>query len=292
MAKNKLIPDFSESARSEMEKQMLAETGIDFSQYRTEELGTQIGDIMGVFSWVALILKVVVLVLPAVVLYFRFVITPPLTPVDSMGDVLLLILGVLWSLASLVSLGISTMLWFSMKKLSGTTSELLSLMLELLEKSAGVVKECTPELLVRLITTNSALVFFPLISSAIVAHLAIGKLRIPGTKFLAEKVGSVLAIKLSVTIIDKLGFSAEAEKTRLEYEAKLREKKNDEAVQEEGVPVKKKQILVDTLSLVQKASSTINDVNKRLRTSVVKPFRIIAIVCMGIAFLPPLILWL
>lgn len=291
MAKNKLIPDFSESARSEMEKQMLEETGIDFSQYRTEELGTQIGDIMGVFSWIALIVKVAVLVIPAVILYFRVIISPPLTPFDSVGDVLLFILGIIWSLASLVSLGVSTTLWFSMKKLSGTTSELLSLMLELLEKSAGVVKECTPELLVRLITTNSALVFFPLITSAIVAHLAIGKLRIPGTKFLAEKVGSVLAIKLSMTIIDKLGFSAEAEKARLTAEAELHNN-SEKPVQEEGVPISGKQVLVDTLSLVQKASSTINDVNKRLRLSIVKPFRIVAAVTASIAFLPPLVLWM
>lgn len=296
MAKKSIFPDFSERSRKEMEKQMLAETGIDFSLYRTEELGEQIGDLLGVFSWIALVLKVAILVIPSIILYYIYVITPPLTPVDSAWDVIFLIMGVLWSLLSTITLGISTALWFSMKKLSGTTSDLLSLMLDLLEKSAGVVKECTPSQMVRLVTTNGALVFFPLISSAVVAHLAIGKLKIPGTKFIAEKVGSVLAIKLSMTIIDKLGFSAEAE--QLKRESVNREKDTDERSANEKNTIiskiddNKGKVLVDALSLVQSVSSKVNSVNRKLKGAIVKPFAVITGVCAGCAFLPPLVLWL
>lgn len=298
MAKKSIFPDFSERSRKEIEKQMLAETGIDFSKYRTEELGEHIGDLLGIFSWIALVLKVALLVIPSVVLYYMYIISPPLTPVNSAWDVVLLIGGVVWSLVSTITLGISTALWFSMKKLSGTSSDLLSLMLDLLEKSAGVVKECTPELMVRLVTTNGALVFFPLISSAVVANLAIGKLRIPGTKFIAEKIGSVLAIKLSMTIIEKLGFSAEAERLRLEARKSETAESLESAekeLPEKGAQKQKtnaKVMLVDALSLVQNLSSKVNSVNKKLKGAVVKPFAVIAGICAGFAFLPPLLLWL
>ncbi len=160
MNKKSILPDISERSRQEMEKHILAETGIDFSKYRTEQLGAQIGDLIGVFSWIALLIKVLLIVIPLVTLNYLYIITPPLTPVDSTWDVVLLILGVVWSLGITFVLSISLALRLSVEKLSGSTSELLSLMLDLLEKSAGVIKECTPEQVVRLITTNAALVFF------------------------------------------------------------------------------------------------------------------------------------
>ncbi len=319
MAKKSILPDLSERSRKNMEKQIFEETGIDFSQYRTEELGEKIGDLLGVFSWIALVVKVVVIVVPLILLYFHFVITPALTPVDSVWDVVLFIVGAVWAIVSSITVGISLALHMAMKKLSGSASELLALMLDLLEKSAGAVKECTPDQVVRLVTTNAALVFFPLISSAVVANLAIGKFKIPGTKFIAEKVGSVLAIKLSMVIIDKLGFSAEAAKLKREKKAEIAleviqaldhieacEKAEDQeagtidesdsslVVNPTGEKVEKKknkEILVDVLSMVQKVSISINNVNHKLRVSIVKPFAILLGINTGFAFLPPLILW-
>jgi hypothetical protein len=268
MAKGSIFPDLSEQSRCEMEKQMLAETGIDFSLYRTEELGAQIGDMLGIFSWIALILKTAVLVIPATTLFFIYIISPSFTPLDSAGDIVLLLVALLWLLLSNAVLGVTNSLRFAMKKVSGTSADLLSLMLELLEKSAGAVKECTPDMLVRLVTTNGALVVFPLISSAVVANLALGKIRIPGTKFIAEKVGTVVAIKLSMTIIDKLGFSQKSKKESVQLAPDA---------------------LVDALSLVESLSFKANDLNKKLRGRIVKPFAILNDIAIACTFIPPLL---
>jgi len=266
--------DGGESLATLLKKQ----TGIDFVDFRSAEVGRSVAEVFGVLSWIGLFVKVLLLVVAAAGLFFFIVILPAYRPFGSSADTLYALGSLVWLVVGLPFVTATLVACLGVRRVVTAASSLITV-------ATRILKQCSPALyagasvtLAHLVGGVVFVVLVPMGRAAIESKLSLGPLRLPGAGSFAARLSGFLGWRLFDATI-----SARA---TIQPTSGSKTQPTQITIVDSKAPLQSQ--IIGTQ--VQWLLAHTDEIERRVRGGIVQPSIAIAVGVIALVALPPLLL--